>query len=65
MLRTDSVFDAAHGARYFSILDALKGYHQIDVAEEDRDKTAFVSHKGLFRFKRLPFGLKNAPAIFQ
>ena len=38
------------------------GYYQLEVAEEDRDKTAFVTKYGLFSFRRMPFGLCNAPA---
>ena len=41
------------------------GYHQIPVKESDRPKTAFITHKGLFMFRRMPFGLCNAPATFQ
>ena len=40
------------------------GYYQLEVAEEDRDKTAFVTIYGLFSFRRMPFGLCNAPATF-
>lgn len=65
MTRTDSVFNALHGKKVFSILDAAHGYHQLPVAENDRWKTAFITHRGLFQYKRMPFGLKNAPVQFQ
>ena len=51
--------------KYLASLDLLMGYHQISVREEDRPKTAFVTHKGLLVFNRIPFGLCNAPATFQ
>ena len=51
-------------AKYFVSLDLLMGYHQIPVKESDRPKTAFITHRGLFMFKRMPFGLCNAPATF-
>lgn len=41
------------------------GFWQVAVRPEDRDKTAFVSPFGTYRFKRMPFGLKNAPSTFQ
>ena len=65
MTRTDSIFDALHGKCVFSILDAARGYHQLPIAEEDRWKTAFLTHRGLYQCKRMPFGLKNAPLQFQ
>ena len=65
MQRSDAIFDTLHGKRVFSILDAARGYHQLPVAESDRWKTAFISHRGLFQFKRMPFGLRNALLQFQ
>jgi len=43
----------------------VMGYHQIEVAEQDRTKTAFSTKEGHWKYKRLPFGLKTAPATFQ
>ena len=55
--------DALEGCN-FTILDMASDYYQLEVAEEDRDKTAFVPKYGLFSFRRMPFGLCNAQAIF-
>ncbi|GKE60610.1 reverse transcriptase domain-containing protein [Tanacetum coccineum] len=46
-------------------LDAYKGYHQILIAEKDEEKTVFFTREGVFCYKRLPFGLKNAGATYQ
>jgi len=52
------------GCQYFSKFDFSKGYWAVPVNPEDRDLTTFITHRGLFRFKVMPFGLINAPATF-
>ena len=63
--RIDDTLDMLSGAKYFSTLDLASGYWQVPVEEKDRDKTAFTTHIGLFRFNRMPFGLCNAPSTFE
>ena len=48
----------------FSALDGTGAYHAVHIDEADREKTAFSCHSGTYHFKRLPFGLCNAPATF-
>lgn len=57
--------EALSGAKYFSTMDLSSGYWQVGVHPDDQHKTAFTSHRGLFEFRVLPFGLCNAPATFE
>ena len=63
--RQTEILQALSGAQVLSSLDALSGFTQLSVAEADREKTAFRTHRGLFQFQRLPFGLRNGPSAFQ
>ncbi len=64
--RVDETFDRMHGSKWFTSLDLQSGYWQVEVKEEDKEKTAFrVGDLGFYECNRMPFGLTNAPATFQ
>lgn len=46
-------------------IDLAAAYHQLTLHEECRDTTAFITHDGLFRYCRVPYGLASAPSAFQ
>ena len=60
--RVDDTLDTLAGSKWFSTLDLLSGYWQVEVSPYDQEKTAFCTHEGLFEFCVMPFGLCNAPA---
>ena len=65
MPRIEELLDKIGTARYISTMDLAKGYWQVPMSDEDREKTAFSSPNGLFHFINMPFGLSGAPATFQ
>ena len=65
MPQVDDLIDQVSGAPYITTIDLTKGYRQVPVVLENREKTAFTTPFGLFQFTRMPFGLKGAPATFQ
>ncbi len=54
-----------HGSTIFSKLDLRQGYLQVPLHPDSRNLTAFVTHTGVFRYTRMPFGLSSAPSCFQ
>jgi hypothetical protein len=63
--RIDQVVDSTAGCSVLSFLDCYSGYHQISLAKEDEEKTAFITPFGAFCYTSMPFGLKNAGATYQ
>ena len=63
--RIDQLVDSTAGHKLLTFMDAFSGYNQILMAEEDQEKTAFVTSQGLYCYKVMPFGLKNAGVTYQ
>ena len=57
----DQMLDRLAGHPHFYFLDGYFGYNQIAIAHEDQEKTTFTCPFGTFAFRRMPFGLCNAP----
>ena len=63
--RINQLVDSTVGHKLLTFMDAFSGYSQINMAEEDQEKTAFITSQGLYCYKVMPFGLKNAGATYQ
>ena len=61
----DAMVDATTGHEMLTFLDAYSGYNQILMHPADQEKTAFFTDKGIYCYKVMPFGLKNAGATYQ
>ncbi len=63
--KVEHILSELHGAKFFSKKDLREGYHQIELHPDSRDITSFPTHKGLFRYKRLIYGISSAFESFQ
>ena len=61
----DLLVDSTIGHQLLSLMDAFSSYNQIKLEESNQEKTSFVTSQGLFCYKVMPFGLKNARATYQ
>jgi hypothetical protein len=63
--RIDLLVDSTSGHELLSFMDAFSGYNQIHMDEADQEKTSFITDRGLYCYKMMHFGLKNADATYQ
>ncbi|UYV67953.1 hypothetical protein LAZ67_5002609 [Cordylochernes scorpioides] len=61
----EDILSSLHGCKIFTNLDLSQAYHQIRLHPDSRYLTAFITHMGIYQFKRLPYGLSSAPGAFQ
>src|SRR5581483_9096630 len=63
--RIDELLESFRTTLWFITFDLASGFFQLEVDEKDKKKIALITHKGLYKFNVMPFGLYNAPVIFQ
>ncbi|GJV65219.1 reverse transcriptase domain-containing protein [Tanacetum coccineum] len=61
----DGKIESVVGSRHKCFLDAYKGYHQVQMAQDDEEKAAFYTDQGTYCYMKMPFGLKNTGATYQ
>ena len=64
LLRIDALVDSTSGYELLSFMDAFSGYNQILMHPQDQEKTSFITDRGLYCYKVMSFGLKNAGAMY-
>ena len=62
--RIDQLVDSTAGHKLLMFMDAFSGYNQIRMAEEDQERTSFITSQGLYCYKVMPLGLKNVEATY-
>ena len=62
--RIDQLVDSIAGHKLLTFMDAFSRYNQIKMVEVEQEKTAFITSQGLYCYKVMPFGLKNAGATY-
>ena len=63
--KIDQLMDSMVGHKLLTFMDAFSGYNQIQMAEEDQEKIAFITSQGLYCYRVMPFSLKNVGAMYQ
>jgi len=64
--RIDEILDSLAGNCFFSVIDMKSGYHQVEIDDQHKERTAFtVGPLGFYEYTRMPFGLANSPGTYQ